>query len=140
MQCTQSELYNGVQISGGSKAGDFTDVGNVGRMHICTRLCCEEPTCDLAYMVHKSCFLVKCADEKRCRVVFPTKTEKHSNKTGDTSVQYIVKRKYDVQFGKGRILLKRVSCFQKCSYSRCAIFSSLSFVNVVLYTFKKLKM
>ena len=78
------------------------DVGKVGRMHICTRLCCEEPACDLAYMVRQSCFLVKCNDEKKCRVVGAETKEKKHKKTTDTSVQYIVKRKYNVQFGKGK--------------------------------------
>ena len=104
IQCTQSKVYNNVKISGGSKAGDFTDVGKVGRMHICTRLCCEEPVCDLAYMVRQSCFLVKCADEKKCRVIGAGIKDKEHNKTTDTSVQYIVKRKYNVQFGKGKFI------------------------------------
>ena len=102
IQCTQSKVYNNVKISGGSKAGDFTDVGKVGRMHICTRLCCEEPTCDLAYMLRQSCFLVKCADEKNCRVLGAGTKDKEHNKTTDTSVQYIVKRNYNIQFGKGK--------------------------------------
>ena len=98
----QSKVYNNVKISGGSKAGDFTDVGKVGRMHICTRLCCEEPACDLAYMVRDACFLVKCADEKDCRVIEGSKKNKHANRTTDTSVQYIVKRKYNIQFREGK--------------------------------------
>lgn len=73
-------------------------------MHICTRLCCEEPVCDLAYMVRQSCFLVKCADEKKCRVIGAGIEDKKKNKTTDTSVQYIVKRKYNVQFGKGKFI------------------------------------
>ncbi len=104
IQCTQSKVYNNVKISGGSKAGDFTDVGKVGRMHICTRLCCEEPACDLAYMVRQSCFLVKCADEAKCRVIGAGMKDKKQNQTTDTSVQYIVKRKYNVQFGKGEFI------------------------------------
>ena len=104
IQCTQSKVYNNVKISGGSQAGDFTDVGKVGRMHICTRLCCEEPVCDLAYMVRQSCYLVKCADEKKCRVIGAGIKEKAHNKTTDTSVQYIIKRNYNVQFGKGKLI------------------------------------
>lgn len=101
IQCTQSKVYNDVEISGGSNAGDFTDVGKVGRMHICTRLCCESPMCDLAYMIGQSCFLVRCADEKKCRVINAGVGESKRNKTKDISIQYIVKRKYNIKFGKG---------------------------------------
>ena len=119
IQCTQSKVYNNVKISGGSKAGDFTDVGKVGRMHICTRLCCEEPVCDLAYMVRQSCFLVKCADEKKCRVIGAgIKDKEHINKTTDTSIQYIVKRKYNVQFGKDGVPM---TTKEKKQQMRCSV-------------------
>lgn len=108
IQCVQSKVYNDIKLSGGSKAGDFTDVGKVGRMHICTRLCCEQPVCDLAYMMRESCFLVKCADDKSCRVIKADKKMKlHNNRTSQTSVQYIVKRKYDVQFGKDGVPMSK---------------------------------
>jgi hypothetical protein len=55
-------------------------------------------------MVRQSCFLVKCADEKKCRVIGAGIEDKKTNKTTDTSVQYIVKRKYNVQFGKGKFI------------------------------------
>lgn len=132
VQCTQSKVYNNVKISGGSRAGDFTDVGNVGRMHICTRLCCEEPTCDLAYMVRQSCFLVKCYEEKNCRVIGNIKREKHMNRTTETSVQYIVKRKYDVHFGQGKQGFRAIVAYLRLSHTQttCSFQNSRPLPNV----------
>lgn len=50
MQCTQSKVYTGSKLLGGNDAGKFTHVGKVGKMHICSRQCCEDQNCDLAYV------------------------------------------------------------------------------------------
>eukprot|EP00794_Sanderia_malayensis_P012055 gene12053-13298_t len=69
VQCVQSKLYSRSRLASGGQAGEFKDVGKVGKPHICTRLCCENPDCDVAYMFGRNCFLVKCYSEESCRVV-----------------------------------------------------------------------
>ncbi|XP_057309650.1 uncharacterized protein LOC130647712 [Hydractinia symbiolongicarpus] len=115
MQCTQSKVYTGSKLLGGNDAGRFTHVGKVGKMHICSRQCCEDQNCDLAYMFGKDCFLVKCLDEKNCRVV-PDEDLRKSKSTSltpsfDKQVQYVIKRKYGVKLDEaGNIEEKKDGC------------------------------
>lgn len=48
LKCTQSKIYDGSRLIGGNDAGKYTHVGKVGKMHICSKLCCEDHDCDLA--------------------------------------------------------------------------------------------
>ncbi len=94
------------RLARGGEAGEFKDVGKVGKPHICTRLCCENNNCDLAYMFGRNCFLVKCHSEESCRVV--PDEELASAQQGarrdvqfDKQVQYIIKRKFGVRLRPG---------------------------------------
>ena len=71
---------------------------------ICTRLCCEEPSCDLAYMFGRTCFLVKCYSERSCRTI-PDEDARRNVTNFDRSTQYIIERKFGVRLrdGKGNI-------------------------------------
>lgn len=70
---------------------------------ICTRLCCEDPSCDLAYMFGRTCFLVKCYSERSCRTI-PDEDARRNVTNFDRSTQYIIKRKFGVRLrdGKGK--------------------------------------
>ncbi|XP_078382003.1 uncharacterized protein LOC144664683 isoform X2 [Oculina patagonica] len=96
LQCIQSKRYTKSQLLDGRDAGLFTDVGRVANPQICTRLCCEDPSCDLAYMFGRTCFLVKCYSEHSCRTV-PDEDAWRNNTNFDRSTQYIVKRKFGVR-------------------------------------------
>ena len=104
LQCIQSRRYTKSQLLDGQDAGLFTDVGRVANPQICTRLCCEEPSCDLAYMFGRTCFLVKCYSERSCRTI-PDEDARHNVTNFDRSTQYIIKRKFGVRLrdGKGNI-------------------------------------
>ena len=110
LQCIQSKLYKDSQLLAGPRAGHYTDVGPISNVHTCTRLCCEDASCDVAYMFGKNCFMVKCYDEKGCRVV---SSKPHGDMSGQASkngqihktVQYIVKRKFGVAVRQGKPLL-----------------------------------
>ena len=101
LQCIQSKLYTKSALLDGPNAGRFTDVGRVSNSHICSRLCCEDPTCDLAYMFSRTCFLVRCNSEKSCRTV-PDVEAIRSNSSFDRSIQYIVKRHYGIRLRDGK--------------------------------------
>lgn len=111
MQCTQSKVYERSKLLGGNEAGRYTHIGKVGKMHICSRLCCEQHECDLAYMFGKDCFLVKCFSEHGCRVIPDENLKKSNSDSFDKQVQFIVKRKYDVHVANdGSIIEKRDTC------------------------------
>jgi len=96
LQCIQSRRYTKSQLLDGQDAGLFTDVGRVANPQICTRLCCEDPSCDLAYMFGRTCFLVKCYSERSCRTI-PDEEAVRNDTNFDRSTQYIIKRKFGVR-------------------------------------------
>ena len=69
LHCTHSPISTNVTLRGGVKAGNFSDLGEVESMHMCTALCCAKPTCDLAFMIGDSCIAVECASEEMCQTV-----------------------------------------------------------------------
>ena len=58
-----------VTLKGGLKAGDFTDVGKVGRLSDCYDICCRSKKCDLAFMLGQNCFNVKCYNRDLCKTI-----------------------------------------------------------------------
>ena len=95
VQCTMGKLYSNTRLLAGKYAGHFTEVGRVSKSHRCNRLCCEDPSCDVAYMVGPSCFLVKCNSEAGCRTV-PDLAPAEAKSQLPTSLQFVVKRKFGV--------------------------------------------
>lgn len=96
LQCIQSRRYTKSRLLDGQDAGLFTDVGRLANPQICTRLCCEDPSCDLAYMFGRTCFLVKCYSERSCRTI-PDEDARRNDTNFDRSTQYIIKRKFGVR-------------------------------------------
>ena len=60
-----SGVLKGVTFNGGIRAGNFTDHGFVQEFSSCIEICCSSQTCDVAFMVEKNCYSVKCARNKR---------------------------------------------------------------------------
>ncbi|KAJ7382505.1 hypothetical protein OS493_034668 [Desmophyllum pertusum] len=58
-------VLKGVTFNGGMNAGNFTDHGFVNEFSSCITKCCSSKTCDVAFMVEKNCYSVKCAEDKR---------------------------------------------------------------------------
>ena len=52
---------------GGINAGEFTDHGQEGTIGECMSHCCMEKDCDLAFMIDKDCYTVKCKNPGLCR-------------------------------------------------------------------------
>ena len=125
VECIQSKLYTRSSLAKGGDAGDYKDVGKVGKAHICTRLCCENPDCDVAYMFGRNCFLVKCYSEESCRVVpdedlqFGALGDRRDIQF-DKQVQYIIKRKFGVRLRPGQLF---------CTHEILCAVLSLFFLN-----------
>lgn len=58
-----------VTLKGGLKAGDFTDVGKVGKLEDCYQICCKSEKCNLAFMLGQNCFSVKCYNDDLCKTI-----------------------------------------------------------------------
>ena len=66
LHCTQSPILKNVTLRGGAKSGKLSDLGEVESMHVCTALCCERRSCDLAMMIGRTCIGVDCYSEELC--------------------------------------------------------------------------
>ena len=67
LKCFQTSVENNVTLKGGLRAGNFTAVGHVENIDACARLCCVREDCDLALMVNRHCFMVRCLKKEQCR-------------------------------------------------------------------------
>jgi len=83
-----SGVLKGVTFDGGIITGNFTDHGFVQEFSSCIEKCCSSKTCDVAFMVEKNCYSVKCAANKRRCLPVVARSKKFKTfmavkKTGD---------------------------------------------------------
>ena len=83
-------------LVGGIGAGDFTDHGQTDTIEDCMGYCCENKECDLAFMIDKDCYGVKCKEPSMCktRPARPTKYRpiiafKKSSESGMKNILYL---------------------------------------------------
>lgn len=57
--------YN-VTLSKGAKAGKYYKIAGINKMDECVGHCCGSKRCDVAFMVNKNCYLVKCLNSDSC--------------------------------------------------------------------------
>ena len=69
--CFYGNTQYNVTLRGGLDAGIYVDNGNVNNSSECAKLCCEEESCDLAFMIVDRCFSVRCYDYSSCDTVKP---------------------------------------------------------------------
>jgi hypothetical protein len=67
--CETSPVRRNVTLRGGIKAGYFHKLAQYVAMELCVQLCCQEKGCDVAFMIGKNCYGVKCFSEELCHVV-----------------------------------------------------------------------
>ena len=65
--CSHSDVHDNVTLIGGIHAGNFTSHGITKSFDECLSYCCKSDQCDAAFMVKKTCFSVKCADNALCK-------------------------------------------------------------------------
>ena len=61
-----SKVYRDVTLNSGINSGDFTDKGHVANMDECVSKCCDSDTCNVAFVIKDTCFLVKCKSYDTC--------------------------------------------------------------------------
>ncbi|XP_029205947.2 uncharacterized protein LOC114969793 isoform X4 [Acropora millepora] len=67
--CPEIKTLTKVTLKGGLKAGDFTDTGKVGSIKECYATCCQQSSCNLAFMLGQNCFSVKCYNKDLCSTI-----------------------------------------------------------------------
>ena len=67
--CQKDKTFYNVRLKGGQSSGLFTEKGLVSDNSQCTGLCCEDPSCDLAYTEGQRCYTVKCNNESTCQLI-----------------------------------------------------------------------
>ena len=65
-KCKRGVTVRGATLRGGILAGDFKTVGIVDNQHTCVSSCCKNKRCDVALMLGKECFNVKCYSSNLC--------------------------------------------------------------------------
>lgn len=65
--CHQLETLHNVRLRGGMRAGIFSEHGAVSSLETCVQYCCRDSTCNLAYMIGKTCYTVNCFNRELCK-------------------------------------------------------------------------
>lgn len=73
--CNAGNIFYNVTLQGGIRAGQFKKIGPSEDMNTCTRFCCEDRQCDVAFMAKQNCYLVSCLTNSLCESV-PTDSPK----------------------------------------------------------------
>ena len=71
-----SGVLKGVTLKGGINAGNFTDHGFVDDFSSCVDKCCNSQNCDVAFMIEKNCYSVKCVKDKSLCLPLTARTTK----------------------------------------------------------------
>ena len=74
LMCKNSDINYNSTLKGGIKAGNFTDLGKLGEMSTCIRMCCGRKDCDVALMLEANCYAVNCYNEDLCQPVMARKS------------------------------------------------------------------
>lgn len=64
--CRKSAVNYNVTLSKGAKAGKYYKMAGINKMDECLGHCCGSKRCDVAFMVNKNCYLVKCFNSDSC--------------------------------------------------------------------------
>jgi len=67
--CTHLDQKDNVTLRGGIKAGKFLKHGVVKDMKTCIDACCQDETCNVAFMPGNNCYTVNCYSEQLCESI-----------------------------------------------------------------------
>jgi len=65
--CIAGKTSDDVTLLRGKRAGNFTNIGDVGDFEMCIKRCCQHQKCDLAFKSAETCFLVNCFSKESCQ-------------------------------------------------------------------------
>ena len=67
--CTHLDQRDNVTLRGGIKAGKFTKHGVVNNMNRCIDECCQDDSCNVAFMPGTTCYTVNCYSDSMCESI-----------------------------------------------------------------------
>ena len=67
--CPHSKLYSQVAFRQGKHTGVFLLIGKVKDINQCLRKCCMTSRCDVAFLLDRYCYVVRCYREALCHIV-----------------------------------------------------------------------
>lgn len=85
--CRKSSVNYNVTLTRGAKAGTYYKMAGAKMMDDCVGHCCRSKRCDVAFMVNKNCYLVKCHDSDSCEL------KRSDNPKFDTMLSVVSKSK-----------------------------------------------
>ncbi|XP_068751351.1 uncharacterized protein [Montipora capricornis] len=65
--CVAGKTTDDLTLRLGKRAGNFTNIGDVGDFGMCIKRCCQKPNCDVAFKSTETCFLVSCFSVESCQ-------------------------------------------------------------------------
>ncbi|XP_044183540.1 uncharacterized protein LOC114975600 isoform X2 [Acropora millepora] len=65
--CIAGKTTDDLTLLRGKKAGNFTNIGDVGDFEMCIKRCCQKAACDVAFKSTETCFLVSCFSTESCQ-------------------------------------------------------------------------
>ena len=92
--CGKSSVNYNVTLAKGAKAGTYYKMATVDKMDDCIGHCCGSKRCDVAFMVNKNCYLVKCHNSDSCEL------KRSENSKFDTMLSMVSKTKGKTIQGK----------------------------------------
>ena len=69
-ECIAGEVMSNTTLRQGFNAGRFSYQPNVSGMELCVKRCCEDTECDVAFIIRKSCYTVKCTSIEMCEASY----------------------------------------------------------------------
>ena len=67
--CQKDKTFYNVRLKGGQSSGLFAEKGLVPDISQCAGVCCEDPSCDLAFIEGPMCYNVKCYNQTTCQLI-----------------------------------------------------------------------
>lgn len=101
--CRKSAVNYNVTLSKGAKAGKYYKMAGIHKMDECLGHCCGSKRCDVAFMVNKNCYLVKCFNSDSCAI------KQSDNSKFDTMLSMVSKSNAKETKGKSAPFLPSTS-------------------------------
>ena len=69
LSCEPGKVRRNATFLHGTKSGNFTKLGKVSDLEVCTLLCCELDRCQAAFLAGTNCYAVTCFTKNHCATV-----------------------------------------------------------------------
>ena len=110
--CPASNILYNVTLKMGLHSGEFEKIGRVDSMDDCIELCCKADRSDVAFMLGRICYSVKCYSKELCKTV-PVLSSNINDFNLNPAVAYLGMR-FNTPVGTGRLTPSLLMSFLLC--------------------------